>query len=157
LRKHPKEVSEFLNNYGKGKKMTHGKELASFDNKYGEKKIIHITRSGLRVKNNSSTVVLELNKKVAELTAIKIKTRRLELNLSLEELCSKAGIASATPKSRMWEIENNSAKHGLRFGTLYALAIALETTPQNLMPTVEDVMRGAKIDSVNEKTLRVKP
>jgi transcriptional regulator with XRE-family HTH domain len=100
---------------------------------------------------------MELNRRVADLTAAKIKARRIELNLTLEDVCVKAGMASATPKSRMWEIENCQAKHGIRFGTLYAIAIALETTPQQLLPTIDEVLAGAIVTSVTETTLKVLP
>lgn len=157
MNRHPQEVTNFMKNHVGSRKVTEETELASFENRYGEKKIIHITRSGLRVKNNRSTVVIELNRKIAVMMGVNIKKRRLELGLTLEDVCIKAGLSSTTPKSRIWEIENSQAKQGLRFGTLYALSIALETTPEKLMPTLEDVLDGAGIISVSETTLRIKP
>lgn len=157
MNKHPKEVTDFMKSCAVGGRPTEAKQLAKFKNRYGEEKIIHITRSGLRVKRNESTVVLTLNAKVAELMSARIKARRKKLGLTLEELCTRAGIATTTPKSRMWEIENGVAKGGLRFGTLYALAIALECKPGDLMPSVDEVLGGANVQSVSETTLKLIP
>lgn len=157
MNKKPKEVTEFMQSYPGPRYNRDSKPLAKFTNRYGEEKIVHLTQSGLRVKNNSSTVVLTLNTKVAELMAARIKARRLKLGLTLEEVCTRAGISTTTPKSRMWEIENNTAKQGLRFGTLYALAIALECKPSDLMPSVDEVRAGASIETVTETTLKVVP
>lgn len=156
MNKHPKEATLFMKSYPGPRYSREPKLLAKFTNRYGEEKIVHLTQSGLRVKNNQSTVVLTLNAKVAELMAGRIKERRKQLGLTLEEVCTRAGIATTTPKARMWEIENGTAKGGLRFGTLYALAIALECSPSDLMPSLEEVLEGAAIESVTEKSLKVK-
>ena len=102
-------------------------------------------------------MVLTINAKVAELMSARIKARRKKLGLTLEDVCVRAGIATTTPKSRMWEIENSVAKAGLRFGTIYALSIALECKPSDLMPSVDEVLAGASIETVTETTLKVVP
>jgi hypothetical protein len=44
----------------------------------------------------------------------------------------------------MWEIETGSRHTGVRFGTLYALAIALQVPVTNLIPTVDEVLEAAE-------------
>ena len=155
MNRHPAEVAAFMRQTSVGVKSIEPKEIAEFENRYGEKKVIRLTRSGLRVKNNTSTVTLELNRKIAELLSANIKKRRLELGLTLEQVAIRSGITSGSPKNRMWEIENNLAKNGVRFGTLYALSLALEIEPQKLMPSMEDVLQDAKVAEVKEKFIKV--
>lgn len=156
MNKHSVEVNTFMKNYNGPRQRVKPIEVAEFENRYGEKKVIHVTRSGLRVRNNRSTVALELNRKIAVIVGQKIKDRRLELGLSLEEACIRSGLSSTTPKSRMWEIENCQAQQGLKLGTLYALAIGLETTPDKLLPSLEDVLDETNVTKIEQKTIVVK-
>lgn len=155
MNKHPKEVVDFMKSTSHIGRPRKSKDLASYEDKYGEERIIHLTRSGLRVKNKNTTVVFQLNQRVAELTSQKIKARRIALGLTLEDVCIRSGLVSSTPKSRMWEIENGTSKCGLRFGTLYALAVGLECSPFDLLPDIKDVLAEAKVSSVSESTLKV--
>ena len=156
VNKHPKLVADFIRK-NKGNTSYHAIDIAKFENSYGEEKIIHLTASGLAVKRDSSTVSVELNKKIAQLVSAKIKELRLSKGMTMVQLHDKAGLSSSTPKSRMWEIENASAKRGLRMGTLYAIAIALEVSPGDILPSIEDVLQGAVVEKVTETTLKVKP
>ena len=155
MNRHPREVAAFMRTTSVGASSMEPKEIAEFENRYGERKVIRLTRSGLRVKNNSSTVALELNRRVSTLLANNIKARRVALGLTLDQVALKSGITGG--KNRMWEIENCLAKNGLRFGTLYALAMALEISPQMLMPSLADVLQEAKVAEIKESIVRVKP
>jgi hypothetical protein len=157
MNRNPQEVTNWMKSYVGSRKVTKYTELASFENKYGERKVIHITRSGLHVKRNSTTVAVELGHQIAVLLGRNIKQRRQELGLTLQDTCLRAGLATVAPKARLWEIENNPAKHGLRLGTLFALAAALETTPTRLLPTLEEVLDGAAVVAISETTLKVQP
>lgn len=128
--------------------------VAEYKDKFGDKRRIHQTRHGLKVKREKSTVVLTLNPVVAKLTGQKIKKMREESGLTLAELCLSAGLSSATPKSRMWEIENNVRGEGLRFGTLFAIAIALQVEASDLLPTTKEVLAEADIKSVTNTALQ---
>ena len=89
MNKHPKEVVDFMKSTSHIGRPRKSKDLASYEDKYGEERIIHLTRSGLRVKNKNTTVVFQLNQRVAELTSQKIKARRIALGLTLEDVCIK--------------------------------------------------------------------
>jgi len=128
--------------------------VAVFKDKYGEERRIHNTRSGLKVERKNSTLSLHLNKIAGVLVGQKIKALRLQKGLTLEELCMKSGIVSATPKSRMWEIENSLRKEGIRLGTLFALSISLGVEPHELLPTTREVMEHADIKVQNVSILR---
>jgi len=155
MNEHPRQVNDFIKNFRGGTKRLVPAEIATFENRFGETKVIRLTRSGLRVQNNQSTAVLELNRRIAGLLAANIKARRVELGMTLEQVCVASGLVSPTPKSRMWEIENNLAGNGLRLGTVYALAIALQTTPDALLPTLDEVMAGGSVQQVSETRLAV--
>jgi hypothetical protein len=53
----------------------------------------------------------------------------------------------------MWEIENGVRKEGVRFGTLYAIAIALDVEVSDLIPTRAEVVELAPVEVVVEPTL----
>lgn len=129
--------------------------VAEFENRFGEKRVIHQTRHGLKVKRQGSTVVHKLNRTAAPLVGQRIKAARLAAGLTLAELCEKAGLASATPKSRMWEIENNVRKEGMRLGTLYAIAAALDVSICTLMPRVEEVLDACGAVDFEEQSPRL--
>ena len=126
-----------------------------FLDQYGEKRIIHNPRGrGLRLKKHDDTISHVLNRAAGGMIGARIKARRLAAGLTLDELLTKAGLVAGPGqgKARMWEIENagqNSPtrknKQGVRFGTLYALAIALECEPFDLMPTAKEVAAVANV------------
>ena len=127
--------------------------VASFLDKYGEERKIHHTRHGLKVLRRNSTLVLSINPIIGQMVGKKIKALRLKNDLTLESLCKKAGLASSTPKSRMWEIEKGVRGEGLRFGTLFALAIALGVEAGDLLPTTEEVIAETGIKIKTESIL----
>ena len=114
--------------------------VASFEDKYGETRKIHKTRHGLALKRQTDTVIFRFTRPIGLLIGARIRARREALGLSLAGLCLRAGMSSTTPKSRMWEIENATRNDGIRFATLYAIAIALECQPFDLMPTTQEVL-----------------
>lgn len=120
-------------------------ELIPFTDKWGEQRHIYKHHNGtLHVRNTRQTVSRHLNQIVARMMGARIKAKRLERGFSLEELCLRAGLASQTPKSRMWEIENAIRKEGVQMGTLHALAIALECPIYDLLPSARTSARLAQ-------------
>lgn len=126
------------------------KKVGEFEDKYGDKRTIHRANGGvLRVANKRQTPVLALNRAAAPLIGENIRRLREQRGMTLEELCIKAGLASVYPKARMWEIEKGTRKgHGIRMGTLFALAYALEVSPCALLPSSEKVFSQAGVRSV---------
>lgn len=120
-------------------------EVATYTDRYGDERTIHRTRHGLKVKRQGQTPILALNPAVAELVGARIRELRLERGWTLEELATRCGITSGHPKSRMWAIENSGRGEGIRFGTLYTLAIALGVEATDLLPTVEQVTGAADV------------
>lgn len=113
-------------------------KIAFLLNKYGEEELLHSTRRGWTRKQRTTTL-LALNKPIGKIIGERVKHFRLKRGYTLAELCTRTGIVSATPKSRMWEIENCIRSEAMRMGTLYGLAIALEVCVADLLPTVEEV------------------
>lgn len=135
-----------------------GQIVASFIDKYGETR--HLRQSGKRriqVAKNTDTVSHKMNRVAASMIGSRIKECRLAAGLTLEELCVRAGLVSATPKSRMWEIENAIRQEGMRMGTLFALAHALNCEVGDLLPTVSAVseMAGVSVETSVTRGLRV--
>ena len=73
--------------------------------------------------------------------------------MTLEELARASGLVHASSvhaKQRMREIEVGDGRtHGVKMGTLYALAHTLDCDPSDLLPTVEEAMAAA---GITEKT-----
>lgn len=123
-----------------------GQIVATFINKYGEEqKLRQVGKRRIQVAKNTETVSHKLNLVAAVMIGAKIKERRIAAGLTLEALCTRAGLVSATPKSRMWEIENAIRQEGLRMGTLFAIAHALGCEATELMPTTTVVAEHAGV------------
>jgi lambda repressor-like predicted transcriptional regulator len=129
---------------------------ATYIDRYGETREIHHTRHGLKVKRNSVTPVLNLNAHVGRLTGEKIRAEREAQGMTLAQLCVAAGLSSATPKARMWEIEQGVRKEGLRFGTLFAIAFALGVEPCQLLPSVAEAAAAAGVHDSIERVVMVR-
>jgi DNA-binding Xre family transcriptional regulator len=127
-----------------------------FEDRYGEARVIH-RRNGNRfsVKKTSTTPVLALNQELSMLVGQRIRALRIDRGMGLGELCDRAGLISATPKSRMWEIENSIRKQGVRLGTLYAIAMALGVEVAALMPSVDEVRGVASPQSEKRTAVRL--
>jgi len=117
-----------------------------FKDRYGDERTIHRDKKGeLKVARQGVTVVHSLMPILAVQIGKRIRDRRIAAGMSLEDLCIRAGLASATPKSRMWEIENAIRQQGVKLGTLYAIAIALGCPVHELLPTVEQAKEEAGV------------
>ena len=86
-----------------------------------------------------SRIIAELGDSLACFIGMSIKKEREAKGMTLKELAIKAGLSNQNPKQRMWEIENDMRGWGIRIGTLYAIAIALNVEPAFLLPTLEDI------------------
>jgi DNA-binding XRE family transcriptional regulator len=132
--------------------------MVPFTDKYGRERTIHKKADGgLAVKRLRQTPALALNQVAGRLVGNRIREARCAAGLTMEELCVKAGLSSATPKQRMWEIEKGTRKEGVRLGTLYAIAAALGIEAQTLLPTTEELLQAAGVSSVTVTTLSVVP
>lgn len=132
---------------------TNANVVANFKDKYGETRQIHHTRHGLKVKRKGITVQHAFTKVISEYIGAKIKEKRIELGMTLEDLCVMSGLASSTPKSRMWEIENVIREGGIKFGTIYCIANALGCEVNDLIPSVTEAKELAGIKDINIKTI----
>lgn len=108
--------------------------------KYGQERVIRGSRHGLKLQRQSSTLCIDLSNVIGPLIGRNIRLAREEAKMTLAELCERAGLVSVSPKSRMWEIETGVRKNGIRFGTLYAIAMALGKDPADFLPSMKEVM-----------------
>lgn len=147
--------------------VSRGFTQVEFVDQYGDNRTIY-RQSGeaLRVKKKTDTVSHILNRIAAEMTGDNIRARRIAAGLSLDGLLQKAGLAAGAGqgKHRMYEIEKAGRNHktgigrqtnGLRFGTLYALAIALECEPADLLPSAKEVAERAGVALIVPNAVRL--
>lgn len=137
--------------------VSRGFTQVQFTDQYGEERTIYRQKGqALRVKNRSDALSHVLNCAAADLTGKRIKAMRMVRGYTLDGLLVRAGLVAAPGlgKSRMYEIENagknrrGANAQGVRFGTLYALAIALECPVTDLLPTSEEVAHHAGVGLV---------
>lgn len=130
--------------------------IASFVDTYGDERVIHrpVGRK-LAVFNGGDTPILRMNRAVAVLFGQRVHQRRGALKLSQRELCQRAGFVDVNPKQRIHAIETATRLKGVRFGTLYALAHALECEPFDLMPTLQEALDLAGVSPQSIASLNV--
>lgn len=140
-----------------GNIVSRGFTQVQFTDQYGEERTIYRQKGhNLRVKKRSDTVSHKLNRSAAILIGNKIKERRIKAGLTLEALLLKAGLAAGAgqAKHRMFEIERAGNRvtgegsrqfQGVRFGTLYALSVALNCDASDLLPTSKEVASHAGV------------
>lgn len=121
--------------------------VARFVDGYGDERIIHRGKKGRRLSvfNGPGTPQQQINRAVAVLLGQAIRVRRQKLGLSMRELSVRAGLVNVSPKQYISSIERASRQEGVRLGTLYALASALECEAGDLLPTVSDACQAAGI------------
>lgn len=114
--------------------------VIKFKDKYGDTRVIRGTRRGLQLQRREYTVSLYLMPVIGRIVGQKIRDERQKAGLSGAELCIKAGLAFGRhPKHRMYEIEHNTRPHGVKLGTLYAIAAALNIEIGALLPTRQEL------------------
>lgn len=128
--------------------------VAEFVDRYGERRSIRRRKGkGLSVERVRVTPVHALNRAAGVLMGARIRAARERAGLTLEQLCVRAGLIAANPKQRMYEIERGHRQEGVRLGTLYALALALDAPVGDLLPTPEEVQREAGVNFIVEPSL----
>ena len=132
------------------------KVVAKFTDKYGDERIIHKGKKGskMSVFQGGNTTILILNRATAILIGQKISEKRKKCGLTLEQLCIKSGFKNSHPKEYMWAIENAMRESGVRMGTLYAIAWALNCEVNELMPSLTEVIEYSEIKEVEEIKLK---
>lgn len=128
--------------------------VAVIEDRYGEKRNIGYQRRNpgrLKVLYQNITPSLKLSRAAGQLIGDKIRFERKLAGLTLAELAIKAGL-KGTPKVRMYEIEKHIRPTGVKIGTLYALAMALNIPIQRLMPPADEVAAYAGMEMGETKT-----
>lgn len=130
--------------------------VATYVDDYGEEKIIHAQRGPngpLRRFKAAETPAALLNRAVAILLGQRIRERRQALGLTAKQVAVRSGSANVNPKQFLRHLETAVRREGVRLGTLYALAHALECEPLDLLPTKQEAMALAGIRATQTTTL----
>jgi DNA-binding Xre family transcriptional regulator len=121
---------------------------------YGDLRKIHRVNGGhLRVARLDKTPVVAMSAAVGRLIGQRVRAARLKRGFTLKQLAERAGMAPPT-KHRMYEVEN-AMNSGLRFGTVYALAIALNIPVTDLLPSEDEVLEEAGVGLAHQERLAV--
>jgi DNA-binding Xre family transcriptional regulator len=132
--------------------------VATYTDEYGDTRIIHAERGKggkLRRLKGMDTPAGLLNRAIAILLGRRVRERRLHLGLTMPEVAKRAGLASASPKQYIYHIETAHRREGVRLGTLFALAHALECEPADLLPSAAEAMNLASVKPATSDTLAV--
>lgn len=124
----------------------HIETVGEFTDEYGETRVVRRLRKGkLAVARQRTLPALALTKVIGQYVGQRIRELRLERKITMNDLADRAGLQGG--KQRIHWIEN-SMDNGVRIGTVYALAYALDLQPADLLPTMEWAMTEAGV--VNE-------
>lgn len=128
-----------------------GQVIAIIQDKFGEDRRV-VQRGGrIRIAQNQFTPILAMNREVGIIVGTRIREVRLAHGFTLEELAIRCGMTSGWPKNRMYEIESGARAQGMRFGTLYAIAAALNIEVSELMPSVRIILSKAEVIKVQAR------
>lgn len=130
--------------------------VATYTDQYGEERVIHAARGPngrLSRLKGLDTPALLMNRAVATLLGQNIRKRRLELGLTAKEVAVRSGSTETMHKQYIWKLETGFRKEGVRLGTLFALAHALECAPGDLLPDMEEAMELAGVKPTTSTTL----
>lgn len=129
---------------------TNANIVATFQDRFGEERKIHATRHGLKVKRRTDTNCQVLSKAISGYIGERIRAVRQRKGMTMEELGLRAGLTTGGNfKQRVYEIEHNQRSIGIRFGTVYQIAIALDVAIEDLMPSTDavKVMTGSGLSN----------
>lgn len=117
--------------------------MAEFVDRWGDKQVIHRDKGGiLKIRRNAPTVVLAMTKTVGAYAGERIREERIKAGLTGLGLAERSGLKGG--KEAIYAIEN-ALNTGVRLGTLYAIAAALNVSPFSLLPPVSLVIEQAGI------------
>ena len=136
-----------MNNDGNNGDLRRALREATFTDAIGETRTVHQLK-GKRwsLRQEATTPSLALNRAVGPLMGAKIRAAREARGMSMAELAQAAGLVDAKPKHRIYAIECGKRQECIRFGTLYALAIALGVSPADLIPSAVEAADAAGVD-----------
>lgn len=123
-----------------------GQVVATIVDKFGEDRDVVQRGSRIRIANSGTTPILAMNRTAGVKVGERIRAARLAAGLTLEECAIRAGMTSGWPKNRMYEIETTVRNQGIRLGTLYAIAAALDVDVRSLIPSLEEVLAETDVE-----------
>ena len=127
--------------------------MAEFTDQFGEQQVIHRHSGGtLAIRRKEPTVSLALSKAVGSLVGSRIRDERLKAGLSMLQLAERAGLLGG--KQAIYQIEQ-AMNTGVRLGTLYAIAAALNVSPFSLLPAVSVVLEQTGVQMQHDEKLAV--
>lgn len=120
--------------------------IGIFTDEYGEERVVRRLRKGkVAVARQRTRPAIALTKSIGEYVGQRVREERLKRHLTANDLAEMAGLTGG--KQRIFWIEN-CMDNGVRIGTVYALAYALDLQPQDLLPPLDWALEAAGV--VNE-------
>lgn len=110
--------------------------VADFVDEYGENQTIHRKKGRrLSVYRKNETPVHLMNRAAAVLFGQNVRAQRTKLGMTMKDVALKAGLCTSSPKQYIHKLESGFRAEGVRMGSLFALAYALECEPSDLLPS----------------------
>ena len=126
--------------------------LVEFADQFGDRQVIHRHAGKLTIRRKSPTVVLALAKAVGAFIGQRVHEERTKAGFSMEMLADRSGLKGG--KQAVYKIET-AMDTGVRIGTLYAVATALNVSPFSLMPPVDVALRDSGVSIGAREALAV--
>jgi DNA-binding Xre family transcriptional regulator len=128
--------------------------VAAYTDKNGDERIIHAPKGrSVRRFEGSDTPQRRMNRAAAIFIGQAVRERRMELGMTQKDLCIRAGLVNTNPKAYICDLEMARRAEGMRLGTLFALAVALQCEVADLLPPNEAVMEMAGVGTKVETTI----
>lgn len=127
--------------------------VVEFEDRFGEKQTIHRDKGGiLKIRRKSPTVVLAMTASIGRCIGQRIREERLKAGLTMAELSERSGLKGGKQAIAHAEAAMDT---GVRIGTVYAIAVALNVSPFSLMPPVDVVLRESAVSMAQSERLAV--
>jgi hypothetical protein len=127
--------------------------VVEFMDRFGENQTIHRDKGGtLKIRRKSPTVVLAMTAAIGRHVGERIREERLKADMTMEQLAAKSGLKGG--KQAIYHAET-AMDTGVRIGTVYAIAAALNISPFSLLPPVDVVVRESSVRMEQRESLAV--
>lgn len=119
--------------------------VAQFIDKVGEQREIIVGHNRrLRVKNHQDSLTNLLATATARLIGQRIRLARQAVSMSASGLAQRIGVEGGNPKNQICNLEKQFRNHGIKTGTIYAVALAVGIEPHELLPSLREVLQNVE-------------
>lgn len=127
--------------------------LVEFPDLFGEQQVVHRGANGkLAIRRKTPTVAFAMSHAVGRLVGERIREERLKAGITMPDLAGRSGLKGG--KQAIYHIEQ-ALSTGVRLGTIYAIAAALDVSPFSLLPPLSVVLEQTGVQMQRQEKLAV--